>query len=205
MNLLILRRVIAFGAKSSNGYMFRFILQAMNDVTVLAASAITINALSAGTNDIVTETGVTLTAASTSTTSIPTFATKSITYNLVSSTKSDVYYQLADQSISVIESSTSSSTPDLPCSSSGSTTITYTTGNYGSTAVPSWVSINSNTGALSILTPVVNTDTEYNFYINSVITGSPGPSQKKIKLTVMNCAISNCETCTASSVSICQI
>ena len=63
--------------------MFRFILQAMNDVTVLAASAITINALSAGTNDIVTETGVTLTAASTSTTSIPTFATKSITYNKV--------------------------------------------------------------------------------------------------------------------------
>ena len=40
--------------------------------------------------------------------------------------KSDVYFQLADQSFSVTESSTSSCTPDLPCSSSGTTAITYT-------------------------------------------------------------------------------
>ena len=53
----------------------------MNDVTILAASTTTMNALSAGTDDIVTDTEITLTAAATSTTSTPTFATKSVTYS----------------------------------------------------------------------------------------------------------------------------
>ena len=205
MNLHNLCRFIAFGDKSSHGFTLRFIPQAMNDVTVLAASAITMNALSSGTNDILTETGIILTPAAVSTTSTPTFAIKSITYELVSSTKSDVYYLLADQSISVSESTISSSTLNISCSSSGSTAITFTTADFGSTTVPSWVSINSNTGVLSITSPAVNADTEYNFYINSAIAGSSGPSQKKVKLIVMNCVISNCETCTTSSASICQI
>ena len=40
--------------------------------------------------------------------------------------KSDVYYLLADQSISVSESTISSSTLNISCSSSGSTAITFT-------------------------------------------------------------------------------
>ena len=162
-------------------------------------------ALSAGSEDISAQSGITIDAVEASfTPAAGTYSKQTATYSLISSTKSDVYYQLADQSISVIESSTSSSTPDLPCSSSGSTTITYTTADFGSTTAPSWISINSNTGTLSITSPVVNADTEYNFYINSVITGSPGPSQKKIKLTVINCGVLNCQTCSTSSNSICQ-
>ena len=161
--------------------------------------------LATGTDEFISEFGVTIPAVEASfTPGGMSYSNQTVTYEFLSSTTSDVYYQLADQSISVIESSTSSLTPDLPCSSSGSTTITYTTANYGSTTVPSWVSINSNTGALSITSTVVDADTEYNFYINSAITGSSDLYQKKVKLIVINCSVLNCQTCTTSSGSTCQ-
>ena len=49
-----------------------------------------------------------------------------ILYNIIMYCTSDIYYQTADQSISVIESITTTNSPSLSCSSSGSTTITYT-------------------------------------------------------------------------------
>ena len=187
------------------GYITKFAIQAISSNSDFSSASWSMTTLSAGTNDITALSGVTIASADTPfTPNAGTYSNLTVTYSLVSSTKSDVYYQLADQSISVIESSTSSLTPDLPCSFSGSTTITYTTADFGSTTVPPWVSIDSNTGVLSITSSAVNADTEHSFYINSAITGSSGLYQKKVKLIVMNCGVSNCQTCTTSSGSTCQ-
>ena len=87
----------------------------------------------------------------------------------------------------------------MPCSHAGSTPITYSLSSYNGGAVPSWVSINSNTGLLSITAPDVTTDSTSSFYISSTISGYSNPVQKLIKLTVQNCLASNCQLCTSSS------
>ena len=71
----------------------------------------------------------------------------------------------------------------MPYSISGSTSITYSIGNYISSA-PTWATINSVSGVLTITAPEVASDTEYDFYINSAISGFPSPFQKLIKLTI---------------------
>ena len=91
--------------------------------------------------------------------------------------------------------------PDLTCTYSGSTSITYSIANY-LTQVPSWVSINSTSGQLSIVTPNVTADTTYSFYINSVVSGTT--NQKLISVTVLNWAVESCSTC-SSSPSICSV
>ena len=83
-------------------------------------------ALSSGTDDIVAQSGVTIAAPSAS--FIPpvgTFTNQTVTYNLISSATSDVYYQVQDQSLSVVELNTLLITPDLSCSFDGTTSITY--------------------------------------------------------------------------------
>ena len=201
-----IHRFIVGGVKNDIGYTAKFVAQSISSNSDFSSGSWSMTALSAGTDDITAVSGVTIAAVGASFTPVAgTYSNQTFTYILISSTKSDVYFQLADQSFSVTESSTSSCTPDLPCSSSGTTAITYTIADFRSTTAPSWVSINSDTGALSITPPVVNANTEYNFYINSAVTGFSDPFQKKIKFTVMNCVISNCETCTTSSASICQI
>ena len=60
--------------------------------------------------------------------------------------KSDVYYQLQDQSILLIENNKYHQTLNLSWSSSGSTDISFSiVGDFGSRA-PDWVSVNSTSG-----------------------------------------------------------
>ena len=73
------------------------------------------------------------------------------------------------------------------------------------TTAPSWVNINSTTGVLSITAPDVVSDTEFDFYINSVVTGIVLPSQKLIKLTVQSCTSLNCQKCVSTSNTIWDI
>ena len=157
------------------------------------------------TESLVADSGITLSAAVTVTVNSASYTSISVTYTKISSFTSDVYYQTADQSISVLESSTTSSSPTLTCSTSGSTEITYSISNYGASSAPSWISIDPSTGALTIASPSVDADTEYDFYINSAFSSSGGPLQKLIKLTVMNCEVSNCEKCSSSSGSTCEM
>ena len=120
-----------------------------------------------------------------------TYANMSATYVSGISTSSDVYYQIVTQSISVVEDNTVAITPDLSCSFSGSTSIAYSTSNYGSSAVPSWVSIDSDTGVLAISAPSVDADTEFDFYVSSSVSGLSSPVMKLIKLTLANCQVQN--------------
>ena len=105
---------------------------------------------------------------------------------------SEVNYQTNDQSINVYENTISKKTPDLPCSISGSTSISFSISNYLTTA-PSWVTIDSSSGILSISAPEVTSDSEFDFCINSIVNGVADPIQKKIKLTILNCVPSNCQ------------
>ena len=63
--------------------------------------------------------------------------------------------------------------------------------NSGSSIVPSWVQINSSTGQLTIQAPGVNSDSNFNFYILSSISGISMPVQKIINLTVTKCPVQN--------------
>ena len=95
-----------------------------------------------------------------------------------------------DESISVIENNNSEYTPNLSCSTTGSTSISHSIGDYNDTNLaPDWVSINSSSGVLTIKAPNVSSDTEYYFYINSKITGVSNSIKKLIKLTVLNCIV----------------
>ena len=101
----------------------------------------------------------------------------------------------------MIESTSTTITPDLTCSSSGSTAITYSIANY-LTQAPSWISINSASGKLSIAAPNVTVNTTYSFYINSSVLSTI--TQKLVSVTVLNWAVEFCSTC-SSSVSICSV
>ena len=72
-------------------------------------------------------------------------------------------------------------------------------------SVPSWVAIDSVSGSLSINSPEVSLDTEYDFYINSAVSGVSSPIQKLIKLIIKSCADKNWKKCTSTSTLACDI
>ena len=161
-------------------------------------------ALSAGTDDIAAQSGVTIAAPDASfTPAAGTYANQTVTYSLISFITSDVYTQIAAQAISVSESTTSTQTPNLSCSFSGSTSISYSLSSYNGALTPTFVSINSATGVLTIAAPSVSSSTNYSFYITSMISGMSSPVQKVINLTIKKCTVSNCKICSIFDSSFC--
>ena len=160
--------------------------------------------LSTGTDDIVAQSGVTIAIPTTSFTPvITTFTSQAMTYTLVSSTTSDAYIQTNAQALSVSESTTSTQAPNLSCSFSGSTSIVFSLSSYNGATVPSFVSINSGAGVLTIVAPSVSSSSTYSFYIVSTIQGVTNPVQNLISLTVNKCTAGNCQICTTADSSIC--
>ena len=115
-----------------------------------------------------------------------------------------VNYLTADQKIYVMENSATQILPDLPCSISGSTSISFSTANYMTSTVPSWVAIDSVYGILSINASEVSLDTEFDFYINSAVSGASSPIQKLIKLIITNCAAKNWKKCISTNSLTCE-
>ena len=103
-----------------------------------------------------------------------------------------------------MENSTTQTLPDLPCSISGSTSISFSTANYMTSTVPSWIAIDSVSGVLSVNSPEVSLDTEYDFYINSAVSGVSSPIQKLIKLIITNCAAKNWKKCISTNSLTCE-
>ena len=158
------------------------------------------NALQASTNDITSDTKTISSLLDTSTFYSPTYPNKTTEYSESLKSTSDVNYQTQDESISVLENNNSEYIPNLSCSTTGSTSISYSIGDYSDTNLaPDWVSINSSSGVLTIKAPNVSSDTEYYFYINSKITGVSNPIKKLIKLTVLNCIVVNWNVCSSTS------
>ena len=127
-----------------------------------------------------------------------------LTHRLTNLCTSDVSYLTADQTVYVMENLATQIQPDLPWSISGSTSISFSTANYMASTVPSWVAIDSVSGILSINAPEVSLDTEYDFYINSAVSGASSPIQKLIKLIITNCAAKNWKKCISTNTLICE-
>ena len=199
-----IHRFVVGGQKGNNGYTAKFFPQSISLNSDFSSATWSMTALSAGTDDIFSLSGVTIAAADASfTPPSDAYTNQTVTYNLVSSITSDAYLQTDTQTFSVSESTTSTQTPNLPCSFSGSTSITYSLSSYNGALVPSFVSIDSSTGVLSIVAPSVSSSTTYSFYIDSTISGISGTVQKIISLTVKKCTVSNCQICTATDSSVC--
>ena len=103
-----------------------------------------------------------------------------------------------------MENSTTQKLPDLTCSISGSTSITFSSANYMSSIVPSWLAIDSSSGILNINAPEVSLDTEHDFYINSAVSGVSSPVQKLIKLIIINCVTKNWKKCISINSLVCE-
>ena len=105
-------------------------------------------------------------------------------YSFTINYSTDVYYLTDSQSLSVIEKTSTQVLPDLSCSLSISTSIVFSLGGDNNMDVPSWISIDTNTGLLTIASPEVDKDTNYSFNVNAVITGVSQQIKKSIKLIV---------------------
>ena len=86
---------------------------------------------------------------------------------------------------------------------SGSTSIEYSLSSYSGANFPSFVSIDSVTGILSIIAPSVSSTTTYSFYIISKISGIAETVKKVITLTVHKCTAKNCQTCSVTDSTVC--
>ena len=140
------------------------------------------NVLPSGSYDVVTETGMPSLVSLTPTISIVSFI--NVTYSFVQNYDTNVDYITDNQSLSVVEKTKTQVLPDLSCSLSSSTSIVFSLGSDNNMDVPSWISIDTNTGLLTIASPEVNKDTSYSFNVNAVITGVSQQIKKSIKLIV---------------------
>lgn len=107
------------------------------------------------------------------------------TYTSIAEWETNIYPVFTSQVISgLLPNSTFNRTVDITCSTINST-ITLTTASYNSEPIPTWVTIDSNTGEFTGTTPVVDAETNYTFYLNADWSTFPsGTTQQLITLTV---------------------
>ena len=159
----------------------------------LVDNSITMIPLASGVDDIIPDVQSSMVLLSLITVIVPTYTNSTVSYTATTPTISDVYFQTTTYSFSMTENNFMQTTLDLPCSSSGSTSISFSFGNYNGGSVPSWIQIDSNTGVLNITTPDISQDIEFNFYIYSGMSVSSNLVQipKLIKFKVLNCNAQN--------------
>ena len=98
---------------------------------------------------------------------------------------SDRYIILDTQDLGTISSCTQKSvTLDLTWSLSGNTGISHLLISDSTSSPPSWISLNSSTGVLSMTTPNLTAAASYQFYVKSEVSGDSNVYQNLIKLTV---------------------
>ena len=164
----------------------KFTVQSLSAHPDFSAAAWTMNTLNPGSEDVTLDPGQTIGSITSQTVSTTSYANQTVVYVSGTSYTSDVNYQTSSQSLFILESTTSQVLPDLPCSISGTTTINYSISNYMTSIAPSWVTINSLTGVLSIVAPEVSSNTEYDLYVNSAVSGVSSSIQKLIKIIILN-------------------
>ena len=181
-------RIVSSGIKTPRAYFTKFLPESFySHPDFQVTASFTMDIIPGGTDDITSESLETLSSISPIdvTTPSPLYSNLTVTYVQGPIYASDVVFQVIDESINVAENISNQVTPAITYSISGTTAISYSVVNY-ITPAPSWVTINSSTGILNILSPDVTSDTEFDFYINSAVTGITSPVQKLIKLTVLN-------------------
>ena len=97
------------GIKSSKGYVTKFVAESLNsDYTT---SSWTMDALSSGTDDITSDTG-TMTAGSSISVTSGSYANQTVTYVAGTTTTTDVYYQISQQTFTLSPNTNSQLTLD---------------------------------------------------------------------------------------------
>ena len=190
--------MVVSGSNGTLGYISKFMIQSIVAHPDFSSTTETMNIVTSSADDLIAENSRIMGAVSNQGVTSPAYTNPIIDFILKSSYISDINYLTYDQSFSVTENSTSFIIPDLPCSSTGSISISFGIINYITTA-PSWVNINSTSGNLTINAPVVFVPTSYEFYVDSTITGVTDLVHKVIKLTVLKWSSSNWMKCLGSN------
>ena len=161
----------------------------------------TMNALASGTEDIVADSGQTIGAVTSQTVTSASYTNVTVTYVAGANYNSDISYYTSSQTYIYGKNTYVQVIPDLTCSTSGGTSITYSLASYNGNAIPAWITINSSTGQLSITTPSPSTNTDYSFYISSTISGVSSAVYKLMTISISGCTTSNWLICQSTDVS----
>ena len=147
--------------------------------------------LSSGTDDVISESGATISSASTEPCTPQSFSNQSLSYVNLPSEGLVLYVTVhADtQLYTTMESLYFEELPDLACSYSTSTSISFSISDYNGTTAPSWVKVDSSTGLLKISAPAVSENTTVSFYEDAIISGVTKPVHKIIQIKVINWAV----------------
>ena len=191
-------RFIISGDISTYAYKTKFLAESILAHPDFLSSSIAMNLLAIGSNDVMTESGISISSPVSSTATSQGFSNHTLTYLGGSNTVSDVYFQTDTYSFSVIENTITKFSTNLSWSISGTTSITFSIGDYNGEVAPSWISINSNNGTMTINSPNISSDTDYKFYINANIAGVSNPIQTLIKLKVIAWVVLNCQKCSTN-------
>ena len=204
---LFRNRIVVAGRMNSGydlGYITRFPLEAIAahpDFQTLIVW--TMDLLSSGTENINTETLQSIGSATTQTVTITVDTDQGLVYVPLSPYTSEVYFQASSQSYAYNKNVNVQISPDVSCSSTGSTTISFSLTVYNGNAVPSWVSVDSVSGALTMATPNLSVNTDFPFYLSATLSGFSNPVNKLITITVQGaCSASNCQICSTTDSSV---
>ena len=189
---------------NSQGYISKFMPQSLLFHPDFTEGTWTMNALSSGIEEIILDSGQIIGSITSQTMGTASITSVIGTYVQKASYTSDINFRTNGQNYLISENSTVRITSEQPCSISGSTSISYSIGDYDRT-VPSWISVDSQTGIITIETPIISSETKYNFYLNSAVSGISHSIQKLIGLTVLKWVASNCLKCSNTSGTIWQI
>ena len=191
------------GYKGSSAYLTKFMIQSIEVHQDISTGTWTMNALSTGTDDIISESGQTIGTPSSRTVNAASYTNQTVVYVPGTSYISDVYYQTFSQTYTYSININTQITPDLTCSSTGGTSIIFSLAIYNGNSIPSWVSVDSSSGILTISTPNISTITDYSFYISATISGVSNVVNKLITITVQgSCSVSNCQTWSTTDSSV---
>ena len=193
------------GHVNPQGYTSKFMIQSVFAHPDFQTTATwTMNALSSGIDDILLETDKTIGSVFTRTVSTPSPMYSNVTVSYVPYTNrtSDVSYLTASQAYTYPKTISIKITPSLPWSILGSTSISFTLTSYNGNSIPSWVTINSSTGELTITTPNPASNTDFPFYISSTISGVSSSINKLITISVVEWTVSFWQVCQTSDPSV---
>ena len=177
------------GQYGSAGYKTSFYPDNIGLNSAFSLQNLNIVALTAGNYDVATYTAPTLVSA---TKSANVFSTSSShVISMTSSiTSSNILVPTSALAYSFNPTQSGSFTINIPCVSGGSTTVVYSISNYGAEAAPSWISIDSSTGVLTISSASIAANQVFNFYVNSAFSLPSTTAQTVVSLT-SDCVIQN--------------
>ena len=157
------------------------------------------NLLPAGTEDITSESGVTLSFALVNSVSTASYTSQTIIFILYPQILSDVYFQVSSETFTITENNVINFIPEVCCSAAGTTTISFSISQYNSETPPTFVRIDASYGVLSGTSPSVASTKTFSFYLDSNIASANGPVQKMVSIIVNKWTVTNWQRWTPTS------